>query len=274
LDHVLPRFAAKKSPDFSVSVARRLARAVLTSVTGVRFGSFSWLVASGALLALGCNISPQPAPPGVTPEIRAEAITLTEIDPQSIELRGSQGAAPASASLRIANVEIAEADVAVETDAGGGFATVVPGQLSDVFRLGSTTTGGSVELDISGTTSGAAAAEVEPAFADCLTAAPEFLSFGEVGLGDPIVIQSITLTNECAQPLAVAAVSVRDGTEFVVLGPGPGQLPLGIGPGLQALVEIGFKSPTLGTFEDLVRVRFTDAAGPRRIFGASGTAGP
>ncbi len=231
-------------------------------------------LALGALLALGCEISPQPAPPGTTPEIRAEAITITSLDAQTIEVRGSSGAAPEDATLALANIERAEVDASVQTDAQGGFSVVLAGELTDLLRLFVSTPEGADEIDVTGTTSGGNALEVAPAFADCLSVAPSALAFGPVALADPIEIRSLIFTNACDQPLVVSAVDVRDASEFVLLAPGPGQLPLSIAAGGQANVDVGYKSPAAGSFGDFARVRFTDAAGPRRIIALSGESVP
>ena len=236
--------------------------------------SRSLIGALGVLGLAGCDISPQPAPPGNSPEIRAEAITVTTVDSTSVELRGTNGAAPKTTTLSLANVEIGGADGAIDTDADGAFSIVLPGQLADVFRLNAQTSQGSAEIDVSGTTSGAAAVEIAPAYKDCLAADPVPLAFGPVAFGAPLEQRAITLTNDCGAPLTITAVSLRDGGEFVLLGPGPGQLPLVLPATQQTSVDIGFKSLAPGIFGDFVRIRFDDATGPRRIIATRGETGP
>jgi hypothetical protein len=207
------------------------------------------LVAAAALGLGGCTATPVPEPPAAT-SLDFGRIHGPEVAPTTnvIGIVGEPGAGPPGHTLRVTNLDLAEAPVDVLIGPDGSFALEIVGGQGDELRFH--TRQGRVRaapVDIVWSE----AQIVAPERVDCLELVPlQQQDFDVVGVGVPAE-RTISLDNGCGEAVTVTGARLRRlGSPFAI-GPDAPLLPAELAPDEALGWTLGLAAAEPGDVEEI-----------------------
>jgi hypothetical protein len=179
-----------------------------------------------------------PAPLGIT--------VLTE--PHAVSVAGARAAASAGSIVRVLNLDLDLPAVSATAAADGSFQTSVLASAGNELRFEALRDGQrSAPADFLYTSEGGDQLTPSPRY-DCLTLSPGF----DVEV-PPSGVATLQLSNQCSEPLTLAAPSFRSGGRFQLATP----LPLVIAPAAAGQLELRVAGGTPGAVEDVLFLQTT-----------------
>ncbi|MEM6789085.1 MAG: hypothetical protein AAF928_11870 [Myxococcota bacterium] len=194
---------------------------------------------------------PQPPPDD---NLDVGSIGLPETWPTSgdaLPLRGDPGAAPPGSTLRLTNLDRADAPVVAVVADDGSFAASVPATREDVIRFQIITPDGARPEPVDVRVTSEFAFEVAPTLS-CFEVARQ-RDFGATGVGN-FALDTFVLDNACSAPATVDQAAFRTGPAAFTFS---GDFPPAVDAGEAASFDIVFGPTGIGPFEQIVLVTVT-----------------
>jgi hypothetical protein len=208
------------------------------------------------LLLVACGPSPQPLPP---PEIVRQGLSVTEAEPDVLEVRGDVGAVTNEAD-RIELVGVANlAVVNVAVAADGSFVATLPASLTDAVRLQAFADAlRSTPIDVIADPASPVGAVMDAPRIACAVLEPSIaLDLPDTLVGQPTSAEVI-VRSECSGILSVDEAVLQTDPTWEVLA----SVPVDMMPGDQTSITVLRNPPAPGEARNYLRLRLADGVQP------------